>query len=434
MLLVLPLVFRLDGKPHADWQQFLGRFHPLMVHLPIGLLVLVPVLELCGWLRPPLREAAGFVLGLSVLACIASLVLGYLLAYGAGEAGAGITRHMWGGIALTIVVLLSALIRPAWSAGRVDWSYPSLLFGVMLVLAWTAHQGGSLTHGENYLTEYLPAPFKSQAGNSFYAKQIHPVMDAKCVACHGASKAKGGLRMDTYGALMKGGSDGPVVVAGHPEKSLLIERVMLPREHAKFMPAEGRAPLRPEEVALIKAWIAQGASESASTLVGVAVREKDKPLPQVGDYRGRMEEIAQLSKATGSTLMPVSKNMRDGLILNTVDASKTFGDAQLARLEPLYPYIVEVELGRSGVTDAAFAKLAKFPHLRAIHLEGTSVTGAGIDAILRLPELTYVNLSSTQVTAAAVAPLAASKTVVHLYLYNTPAQPVAVATDAKKVL
>ncbi len=41
-LLLLPFVFRLDGKTHADWQQFLGRFHPLVVHLPIGLILLVP--------------------------------------------------------------------------------------------------------------------------------------------------------------------------------------------------------------------------------------------------------------------------------------------------------------------------------------------------------------------------------------------------------
>jgi hypothetical protein len=47
------------ASPHADWQQFLGRFHPLVVHLPIGLLVLVPLLEIAGAFRACLREAAG---------------------------------------------------------------------------------------------------------------------------------------------------------------------------------------------------------------------------------------------------------------------------------------------------------------------------------------------------------------------------------------
>ena len=91
---LLPWVVRLDGKPHADWQQFLGRFHPLAVHLPIGLLLLVPLLEIAGAFRPALREAAGFVLALAFASCLLALTLGFLLAYGSGEAGPGVTRHM----------------------------------------------------------------------------------------------------------------------------------------------------------------------------------------------------------------------------------------------------------------------------------------------------------------------------------------------------
>ena len=45
LIVLLPLFFPLDGKSHADWLQFLGRFHPLLVHLPIGLIVLLPLLE-----------------------------------------------------------------------------------------------------------------------------------------------------------------------------------------------------------------------------------------------------------------------------------------------------------------------------------------------------------------------------------------------------
>ena len=50
---------------------FFGRFHPMAIHLPIGLLVLVPVLEIAGKRRPALREAAGFVLAIAFLACLA---------------------------------------------------------------------------------------------------------------------------------------------------------------------------------------------------------------------------------------------------------------------------------------------------------------------------------------------------------------------------
>ncbi len=431
LLLSLPFIFRLDGKPHADWQQFLGRFHPLVVHMPIALIVLVPVFEIAGRFRPALQEAAVFVLSLSVLSCLAALSLGYLLAYGSGDAGAGVTHHMWGGIALTIAVLGCALVRTG--PDPVRSVYPWLLGGILLLLSWTAHQGGSLTHGGNYLTEYLPAPLKQlisggkQQGprftypDSFYARHLYPVLDANCVACHGEQKVKGHLRLDSYDGLMRGGSDGAVVIPGHPERSTLYQRITLPVDDKKFMPSDGRPPLKPEEIAWIKAWIQQGASPEAKTLAGVTLPHEDEPLPQVADYTAKMPEIAQAASAIGVTLVPVSRNLRDGLILNTVNAGLKFGDAQLAGLKAFAPYIVEAELGRTAVTDACLPTLATFTNLRAIHLEGTAVTGAGIGQLTQLKQLKYLNLSGSQVTAAAVAPLA--HTNLNLYLYNTPAQP-----------
>ena len=98
-LAALPWIVKLDGKPHADWQQFLGRFHPLVVHLPIGFLLLVPLLEIAGVFRPALREAASFVLGFAFAGAILALTLGMLLAYGSGDIGTPVTRHMTGGIA-----------------------------------------------------------------------------------------------------------------------------------------------------------------------------------------------------------------------------------------------------------------------------------------------------------------------------------------------
>lgn len=436
LLLLLPSIFRLDGKTHADWQQFLGRFHPLVVHLPIGLILLVPVLEIAGRVRPALLEAATFVLSLSVFSCLLALTLGYLLAYGSGDAGAGVARHMWGGIALTIGVLACALVREASARG----AYPWLLACVLLLLAWTAHQGGTLTHGNNYLTEYLPGPLKRlgtvQAKtfaypDSFYAKHIYPVFDANCVACHGEGKVKANLRLDSYDRLMRGGEDGAVVIPGDPARSTLFKRITLPPDDKHFMPSEGKPPLKAEEIAWIKAWIAQGASPELKTLAGISVREEEPPPPPVPDYSGMMAQISQAAKSAGVTLVPVSRNLGDGLILNTVDAGTKFGDAQLAGLEKFAPYIVEVELGRTSVTDACFATLAKFSQLRAIHLEGTAVTGAGLATLTKLQQLRYLNLSGTQVTQAAVAPLSSMKNLRHLYLYNTPAQPASTVADGQ---
>lgn len=431
LLLLLPWIVKLDGEPHANWQQFLGRFHPLAVHLPIGLLVLLPVLEIAGRVRPALREAAGFVLWLSFAACTGTLTLGFLLAFGSGDSGTLVTRHMWGGIALTIGVLACMLTRPAWLAGEQLRAYPALLTVVLATLVWTAHEGGSLTHGSDYLTEYMPAPLKrwiapgtsTVSPDSFYAKQIDPIFDANCVSCHGESKSKGGLRLDSYERLMRGGKDGAVIAAGKPDKSLLLKRITLPPGDKHFMPAEGRPPLKPEEIAWIKAWVLQGASPSATTLTGVSIREgpHDAPLQPVGNYSSLMGEIQQMDSGQGAKLVPVSSKLSDGLILNTVDVAASFNDAQLAQFSKFAPYIVEAELGRTAVTDASFDTISKFTHLRALHLEGTAVTGKGLAKLAPLTQLTYLNLSGTKVTLAATAPLASMKNLHHIYLFNTPA-------------
>ncbi len=432
VLMLLPWVVRLDGKPHADWQQFLGRFHPLAVHLPIALLLLVPLLELVGALRPALREAAGFVLGLAFISCLGSLVLGFFLAYGGGSAGALVSRHMAGGITLTIGAMLCLLARPWWEQKAVAYVYPALLASTLLAMLWTAHQGGTLTHGSNYLTQYMPAGLKRWSGleqtpsaGSFYAKQINPIFDSNCVACHGEGKTKGGLRLDSYEQLMRGGKDGPVIVAGQPEKSVLLTRVTLPTDHKQFMPAEGKPPLTAEEIASIKAWVQQGASPTATSLTGIATREQppDLPLQPVGDYSALMGEIRQMDQAQGPKLKQLSGKPEDGLILFTVDSAASFGDAQLAQFQKFAPYIVDAELGRTAVTNACFDTLKQFTHLRALHLEGTAVTGDGLAKLAPLTQLTYINLSGTQVTAAAVAPLSTMKNLRHIYLYNTPAQP-----------
>lgn len=432
-LLLLPVLLPLDGKQHANWQQFLGRFHPLAVHLPIGFLVLLPLLEIAGRRRAALREAAGFVLTLAFLSLVGALTLGYLLAYGSGAQGTTVVHHMWGGIALTIGVLLCVQARREWIAADPSRIYPALLMVVLLLLVYTAHQGGSLTYGGSYLTQYLPAPLQrfAMAGNdkqnddSFYAKHIHPVFDANCVSCHGESKVQGGLRLDSYAALMNGGKDGAVIAAGKPAESLLLQRVTLPTDNKLFMPAERHPPLSAEEIGWIRTWIAQGASPSATSMPGITFAEapKDPPITPVGDYTGLMGEIHQMQDAQGAKLIAVSSKPSDGLVLHTIDMASGFGDAQLAQFDKFAPYIVEVELGHTAVSDACFDTLAKFKSLRAIHLEGTAVTGAGISKLAVLQHLVYLNLSGTKLTKEAAAQIAAMKNLRHVYLFDTPAKP-----------
>ena len=87
-----------------------------------------------------------------------------------------------------------------------------------------------------------------------YLRQVKPILKQRCYACHGAMKRKAGLRLDTAAAIRRGGDSGPALEPGHVEESLLLERVT-ESDPAHRMPPEG-APLAPEQVNLLRAWIA----------------------------------------------------------------------------------------------------------------------------------------------------------------------------------
>lgn len=91
-----------------------------------------------------------------------------------------------------------------------------------------------------------------------FAKDILPILQAKCVKCHGPENQKAKLRLDLPECIKAGGEHGPVVVAGKPGDSPLCVRVHLPKEDPKHMPKEGD-PLTADQLALIAKWITEGA-------------------------------------------------------------------------------------------------------------------------------------------------------------------------------
>jgi hypothetical protein len=96
--------------------------------------------------------------------------------------------------------------------------------------------------------------FKSRAASPVFEKDIRPILKAHCFECHGeGEKLKGGLDLRLRRLMLKGGDDGPVLVPGKPDKSELFKMV-----HSGDMPKRDKK-LTPEQVALIKQWIATGA-------------------------------------------------------------------------------------------------------------------------------------------------------------------------------
>ncbi len=103
-------------------------------------------------------------------------------------------------------------------------------------------------------TAKLPAP---SAHSVNFSSEIRPILEASCMKCHGRGKSNGGFSIETRESFLKGGDTGAAIVTGKSEESLLIELVM-GFDPDSIMPNKG-SKLKPEQVALLRAWIDQGA-------------------------------------------------------------------------------------------------------------------------------------------------------------------------------
>src|SRR5262249_34355779 len=81
-----------------------------------------------------------------------------------------------------------------------------------------------------------------------------PLLAENCQSCHGGKKQKGGLRLDSLEAILKGGEAGPAVVPGKPDESLFVEAI---HYQGLKMPPNGQ--LAPEKIAVLTRWVSLGA-------------------------------------------------------------------------------------------------------------------------------------------------------------------------------
>jgi mono/diheme cytochrome c family protein len=273
------------GAP--DFVQFLGRFHTLAIHLPIGVLLLVAAAEALCLASPRLRARLdpGLDLALPFLVATsaAAFALGILLARGGGYPSRLVALHR--GFTLAAVIG-SAASLVAWALGR-RAAYRGALGVTVLLLTVGAHYGGSMTRGESYLVRYAPrfaqkllgeatpeaAPVDAAKVISAEPLVFHdvllPMLKQRCVECHGADQAKGGLRLDSFAALAKGGEHGPVMLAGRGGSSSLVERMTLPAGNDERMPPDEKPAPSSDEIQLVRWWIDRGASEGTRVRDGV---------------------------------------------------------------------------------------------------------------------------------------------------------------------
>lgn len=444
ILVVAALVafFPPDGTERADWLQFIGHFHPLLVHFPIALFLLVPILEVAGRSTrfAHLRLSVDFVLALGTLAAAAAALLGWFLARSGGYSGLLITQHMWGGIVLSIISWACWMMRSRLRELSTTYAI-ALALGVGLV-AWTGYRGGQLSLGPNHLTEHMPNGLRNLLGvedprlasgpsadpNTFYGAHIQPIFTARCIACHGADKHKANLRLDSYRALIRGGKHGPVIQNGSIQTSDLFRRITLPASHDDFMP-KGKQPLSPDQVKSIELWIAAGASSTlaanalkinpSGSAVPVEVKFEEVDTAAVAKLRSAIAPaVAQLQKQFPNILDYDSRGSAD-LRLNASLLGSNFGDRDLEAFAPVAEDIVVADFSRTSLSDHSAAAIAAMKHLRVLRLMDTHLTDATLLRLGTMTQLESLNVYGTHITSAVLPTIATLPKLSHFYAGQT---------------
>ena len=267
------------GAGQPPGAAFLGPFHMVVLHLPIGLFSFAALLELVAWFRPfeGLRRVLGASLGLGVLMAIVTTVLGLYRSSGGDYLQELLMLHRNTGIAMTVVagvtlVLHSAVLQ---AGNRWLWWYRGSLGTTLALLMAASHYGGSLTHGQGFLTQNAPQAIRnwitrwdpphtndivSRADGDTNAVVVARLFEAKCLSCHGPEKQKGQFRIDQRALLLKGGESGvAAVVPGDPGKSGLFRMILLPTTHDQVMPPAGKPRLADADILAVFRWIQAGA-------------------------------------------------------------------------------------------------------------------------------------------------------------------------------
>jgi hypothetical protein len=257
-----------------DLVLFLGRFHPVLVHLPIGGLILVGMLEVLAKV-PRFKGVAQnnrLILAVVAAAAITAALLGWMLSQAGGYDPQLLPLHKWAGFAVAATCIV------AWLLNWWGWSraYYFALAVTLAALVVASHLGASITHGRDFLTQFAPKPLRALLGaggrpvpapqvtsdpaqRPVFKDLIQPILERRCLACHGPEKHKADLSMDSYEALLKGGKDGPVLIAGKAFDSPVIQRLLLPLNDDDHMPPDGKPQPTLAEIAALQWWIDNGA-------------------------------------------------------------------------------------------------------------------------------------------------------------------------------
>lgn len=437
---------------------FIGRWHPLLVHLPIGMLLLAFAMALSTKFDKTrdYHSAIRFSLSLTSIASIVAAGTGYLLSRDGGYETEILAYHQWLGIGVGVVSCLTFLLYnktisdKEWLA-RLQKKRFIFLFIAVVLLGFTGHYGGTLTHGKGYISDALPTAIKERLRIMpaeeediriadvqeayLYEEIIQPILIQRCQSCHGPRKKESELALHNKESLLKGGEGGPVIVDGQADESELYARLVLPEGHEKRMPPKGRKPISVDHIKLIGWWITEGASfdkkvgeisqspeikELLAKLENGGADRAESEYANLPEGKPLPDDLVEQMQGKGLKILPIAVNSTY-VSVNAINYPQ-LNDEDLKQLLLLKDHIVQLKLGYTAISDAGLEIISEMPYLKRLHLERTAITDNGLGSLEGHCALVYINLVGTNVSDKGLRMLAGIPTLKDIYVYQTQVQ------------
>lgn len=405
---------------------FLGRFHPLLLHLPIGALVVTFFIDIIGRIQKNYSSSIiQNLLGLTALFSIITCFLGYFLSLEGGYQKETLNLHFYTGI-LTAVLTITLFFISLKTNLRTGKIFLVLFITTLISISVAGHYGSVLTHGENFLTEYASLPKKEKTIETIdslkiYENVVAKILDEKCAQCHNSSKQKGELSLISASSILKGGVTGPSIIAGNASKSLLHSRLLLPISDKEHMPPEGKEQLTKDEIWLVQHWINQGADfENYATFISKndtlkKVLQKYLVFNKIVIPKVSFDDIIAVKEAGFRVLELVPGKAE----LNVKYVGKNPTNNVFDQLSSIEEQIVELELSHSEITDAMISVIKRFENLKYLRLTSKKITDKSLKNLKNLEQLTILNLYNTQITNEGLSSLLTSIQPKQIYVWNT---------------
>jgi len=373
---------------------YFGKFHPVIIHLPIGALYLTFCLTLLEKIFKskyviPIRFGLLFSFVFALFSCF----LGYFLSIGGDYSQAILDKHMWLGISTAIFIGILLWLHK--QSNYEKYFIPLFVFTIVL-LSVTGHFGGSITHGKDYLKiPEFKEDYKIVKLDSIelYSQVIQPILDNKCVKCHNQNKSKGGLILNSQNAILKGGESGVILTAFDPASSHLYNYPNLPINDEMHMPPEGNAQLTNLEIQLIKLWVESGSDFENFTRVDELSIENKNSL--ISFFPPEQKNISPPSLNHLKKLIDLDFRLERNSNENNFIEAKFVGtklkSSHISALLKIKTQLIKLDLSNSNLNDKLFFRLNKLENLKYLKVDNTSIIDISLKHLPKFLETLIIN-------------------------------------------